>query len=121
MQEVSPTRYRIGDIVEAQVSFVVFPIKEGKFKMALILRAIALLDHAETDVSQPVYYINKLTDSEIHIQKAQICRSHISRPSTTLQPVITLKRKTGYNEKEDEEITNARKRFQQMYMDTENN
>jgi hypothetical protein len=35
--------------------------------------------------------------------------------------VISLKRKTGYNEKEDEEITNARKRFQQMYMDTESN
>src|ERR1700690_1729004 len=70
---------------------------------------------------QPVYYINKLTDSEIHIQKAQICRSHISRPSTTLQPVISLKRKTGYNEKEDEETMKARKKFQQMYMDTESN
>ena len=61
MQEVSPTRYRIGDIVEVQVSFAVFPMKEAKYKMALILRAIALLDHAETDVSQIFYYINKLT------------------------------------------------------------
>lgn len=121
MQEVNPTRYRIGDIVEAQVSFAVFPMKEAKFKMALILRAIALLDHTETDVRQPVYYINKLTDTEIHMQRAQNCRSLISRPSATLQPVISLKRKTGYDQKEDEEITNARKKFQQMYMDTESN
>jgi hypothetical protein len=55
------------------------------------------------------------------MQRAQICRSHISRPSTTLQPVISLKRRTGYNEREDEEIINARKRFQQMYIETENN
>jgi hypothetical protein len=111
----------MGDIVEAQLSFVVFPIKEAKFKMALILRAIALLDHTETDVSQSIYYIpfQRLKKKQ-HIQKALHCRSSISRPSTTLPPVTRLKRKAGYDEKEDEEIYKVRKRFQEMYIEPEN-
>ena len=52
MQSVSPTRCRIGDIVEAQLSFVVFPMGREKFRMCLTLRAIAILDRTETDVSQ---------------------------------------------------------------------
>ena len=51
MKIVNPTKFCIGDIVETQLSFVVFLIKGAKFKMALVLRSIALLDATETNVS----------------------------------------------------------------------
>ncbi|KAF8815676.1 hypothetical protein BYT27DRAFT_7079376 [Phlegmacium glaucopus] len=33
-----------GDIVEIQVSFIVVPLKDNKFKMIVVLRSITLLD-----------------------------------------------------------------------------
>jgi len=36
--------FRIGDIVQAQISFVVIPIKGGRRKMLSVLRSLALLD-----------------------------------------------------------------------------
>ena len=36
--------FHVGDIVQAQASFVVIPIKGGQWKMLTILRSIALLD-----------------------------------------------------------------------------
>jgi hypothetical protein len=41
---MDPTKFKIGDIVEAQVSFVGVPLKGGKAKMMLVLRALSLLD-----------------------------------------------------------------------------
>lgn len=41
---VSPSIFRPGDIVEAQVSLVTFPAKEGRSVMRLMLRSLALLD-----------------------------------------------------------------------------
>ncbi|KAF8873003.1 hypothetical protein BD779DRAFT_1452340, partial [Infundibulicybe gibba] len=43
-QAAKPHVFRIGDLVEAQVSFAVVPLKGGKCKMLCILRSIALLD-----------------------------------------------------------------------------
>jgi len=39
-----PTKFKIGDIVEAQVSFVGVPLKGGKVRMMAVLRALTLLD-----------------------------------------------------------------------------
>jgi len=76
MEEASPATYRVGDLVEVQTSFVVFPVKEGKFKMSLILRSIALLDHSETDVSEHIYIISKapLLTETIHTDSASFCQ-----------------------------------------------
>lgn len=41
---MDPTRFKIGDVVEAQVSFVGVPLKGGKTKMMVVLRALSLLD-----------------------------------------------------------------------------
>ena len=41
---VSPSIFHPGDIVEAQVSLVTFPAKEGRSVMRLMLRSLALLD-----------------------------------------------------------------------------
>jgi hypothetical protein len=47
---LEPIRFRIGDIVEAQMSCVVIPLKGGKFKMINQLRSLALLDGTHTQV-----------------------------------------------------------------------
>lgn len=39
-----PQTFRIGDIVQAQLTFVVIPMRGGKRKMLSILRSIALID-----------------------------------------------------------------------------
>jgi hypothetical protein len=49
MQETTPSRCRPGDIVEAEISFVVFPLRD-RYKMSLILRSVAILDCKETEV-----------------------------------------------------------------------
>jgi hypothetical protein len=41
---VGPQTFRIGDIVEVQMSFVGIPLKGQNFKMLSVLRSIALLD-----------------------------------------------------------------------------
>ncbi|KAF8874666.1 hypothetical protein BD779DRAFT_1678634 [Infundibulicybe gibba] len=71
-----PQRFREGDIVEVQVSFVVVPLKEQKYKMLGILHAIALLD---TSFSQEATRKRSITASALR---------------TT--PVVSLKRKVGY-------------------------
>jgi hypothetical protein len=48
--DVSPTIFRIGDIVEAQISFVVFPGRNDQRNMRVLLRSIALLDGRFTQV-----------------------------------------------------------------------
>ena len=44
MELVNPQIFRIGDIVEAQVSFIAVPLKDKKHKMIIVLCSIALLD-----------------------------------------------------------------------------
>lgn len=38
--------FRIGDIVEIQVSFVMVPLKGDRYKMITVLRSIALINGA---------------------------------------------------------------------------
>ena len=46
-----PTLFRIGDVVEVQLSFIVHPLSHGKrFKMFPTLRSIALLDRSPSQV-----------------------------------------------------------------------
>ena len=50
-EPVEPKIFRIGDIVEVQVSFVATPLQGGKWKMRTVLRAITLLDGSFAQVS----------------------------------------------------------------------
>jgi hypothetical protein len=50
---IEPGKLNKGDIVEAQVSFQVVPIKNNMFKLLVVLRAITLLDNRPTKVCQP--------------------------------------------------------------------
>ncbi len=106
MQSCSPTRFRVGDIVEVQLSLVIFPTKRDKFKMALILRGIAILDSMEIEVSYILIQYAIIQVLTIYIQRGTSARS--------LPAAITLKRKVGYDEDNEEEITRARKRLNNL-------
>ncbi|KAF8068805.1 hypothetical protein FPV67DRAFT_1414586, partial [Lyophyllum atratum] len=43
-EPLRPQAFRIGDIVEIQVSFIVVPMKGERYKMMTVLRSIALID-----------------------------------------------------------------------------
>ncbi|KAF8870508.1 hypothetical protein BD779DRAFT_1455315 [Infundibulicybe gibba] len=75
--ESGPQTFRVGDIVEVQVSFVVVPLKQQRYKMMGVLHAIALLD---TSFSQ--------------VQEATRKRSRTASAPRTA--IVSLKRKVGY-------------------------
>jgi len=72
-QAVGPHTFRIGDIVEMQVSFVAVPLKEQKYKMMVVLRSIAR-------------------------QSKELMKKRIDEPEKTGK--TTLKRRVGYEEEE---------------------
>ncbi|KAF8220722.1 hypothetical protein L208DRAFT_1020340, partial [Tricholoma matsutake] len=43
-ESCGPQIFRIGDIVQVQVSFVTIPVQGNKHKMLVVLRSMALLD-----------------------------------------------------------------------------
>jgi hypothetical protein len=53
----------VGDIVEVNFSIVVIPVKENKFQMMLVLRALALLDSSQTEIVNPAYHLCQLAGS----------------------------------------------------------
>jgi len=76
-QSCEPQMFRVGDIVQVQLSFVVIPVKAGRRRMLTVLRSLALLDAAFT------------------IKMGE---------KTRMPPVLavpTLKRKVGYNDSEE--------------------
>jgi len=48
-QACEPQVFRVGDIVQVQLSFVVIPVKGGRRKMLTVLRSLALLDESFTN------------------------------------------------------------------------
>jgi hypothetical protein len=49
-EEMAPVKFREGDIVEAQLSFSLVPIKRGFYKMIAVLRSVTLLDSSFSQV-----------------------------------------------------------------------
>ncbi|KAJ2912353.1 hypothetical protein MD484_g8056, partial [Candolleomyces efflorescens] len=49
MRKISPAQFKIGDIVEAVLTFVCYPTQKGTFKMSIGLKALAMLDHSHRD------------------------------------------------------------------------
>jgi hypothetical protein len=50
-ENVSPVRFRVGDIVEVQMTVIAVPVKQEHFKMIIQLRSIALMMGVFTEVS----------------------------------------------------------------------
>jgi hypothetical protein len=47
---VKPASLSVGDIVELQISFVMVPLRDNKFKAMMVLRSILVLDRTYTQV-----------------------------------------------------------------------
>jgi hypothetical protein len=78
-QPCEPQMFRVGDIVQVQLSFVVILVKAGRQKMLTILRSLALRDKT-------------FTTKSVSLPKA-IGKGEKTTPSVP----PTLKRKVGYN------------------------
>ena len=89
---VSPSLFHIGDIVEVQLLFVVFPIWEGQYTLRFVLRGITLLDGHFTMVTFTLY-IHFLTMTQIASIEQMQCEIKI------LNVHSTLKREVGYEDK----------------------
>lgn len=51
-KEIPPNTIRVGDIVEAQLSFEGIQLKGNRCKMIVVLRALTLLDKEPLEVSK---------------------------------------------------------------------
>ena len=51
MTEVEPTKFRKGDIVEAQLSFIAVPARD-KYRMKTVLRSLAIIDSTHSEVCE---------------------------------------------------------------------
>jgi hypothetical protein len=49
---IAPVLFREGDIVEAQLTLMLVPLKGGQFKMTAVLRCLTLLDSTYSRVSK---------------------------------------------------------------------
>ena len=50
--EITPNAFRVGDVVEAQISFALIRLRGQRQKMIIILRALTLLDKGALEVSE---------------------------------------------------------------------
>lgn len=79
--EINPMKIHPGDVVEVQVSFVAIPLKQQRYKLLVVLRAITLLDCSP-------------------LRNASIARC-MSRGAEPRRASQSLKRKIGYEEDEE--------------------
>ena len=107
---MDPTKFRLGDIVEAQLSFAAVPIKDGKQKLLMVLRALTLLDSTPTKASccelMFGYHVNQWLNNckNAHMNRLKdIQRQEVVKPKT-------LKRRVCYSE-EDEVVREMRKQM----------
>ena len=55
---VKPACISVGDIVELQVSFIMVPLRDNKFKVTMVLRSILVLDRTYTQVLSHCFIYN---------------------------------------------------------------
>lgn len=108
---INPALFRIGDIVEILLSFIVFPCKEAKFKMICRLRGLLLINQEERDVRKPELSIGQQIAVYAWLQKANILEMR-SRYEPKIKERVSAKRKALYSDETAEEET--RKRLAKM-------
>ena len=108
-----PITFSTGDIVEVQVSFALLPLREKKYKLALILRSLTLFDSSYTQVR--IISVRKCMFGDIESTTQRANADHFSQASA-LKKTITLKRRVGYT---DEEIGTTRAKLARMEIDSE--
>jgi hypothetical protein len=99
MIDFDPAKFHIGDIVELQVSFIAYPVR-NKHRMKIVLRSLALLNgtHSEVCFSSNIYLFVHLQD--INFQNARMTTTihQMNSPATQTQSISPpkLKRRVGY-------------------------
>jgi hypothetical protein len=103
-------KFRVGDIVEAQISFIVIPLRGDQYKMSAVLRGLTLMDGTHTSVSEKLV-LNILTINHIQ-QNATMARA---AKSIITQPAMKrLTRKVGHDE---EQLAETRAKMSRMDID----
>jgi hypothetical protein len=94
-----PQIFRIGDIVEVQISFIAVPLKRQNFKMLTVLRSIALLDSSFSEVRNNIQLRDAWLTVRQNATKKRVSRVGIAE--------TTVKRKVGYGEERDKKTSRA--------------
>lgn len=115
MGNVSPDIYRVGDIVELSVSFVVWPSSRGKCRMNIQLQSMRLLDNEETNVSHS--YIRELfLDLTGFLVKNARMKAMVDSNRRQTQGKLALpKRKKTYTK--EEQVAEAQLKLSKMRID----
>jgi hypothetical protein len=103
--------FRIGDVVEAQLSFLVIPVKNKRYKLMLTLHALLLVDPSLSMVSTTLHVLLRVPTVW---QKAAVGRFQavIRQMPTIPRP----KRRVGFAE--EDEVAEARKSIVNLKMDS---
>jgi hypothetical protein len=109
--KADPTKFRVGDIVEVQMTVVAVPIRNNRFKVINQLRSVALLTGKFTNVSYCIQIWMQNTDKRGGGKEATAQRLKSNRDPRAVKP--TIKRKVGYNTFEDE-VAETRKKMVTM-------
>ena len=101
--------------MEAQISFIGVPLRGGRVRMLVVLRALTIIDCQKSMVKRKqISNIKKTTNAITQESQIQNARQ-ISTPTET--KMMPLKRKVGYGE--DVELAKARHKFQTMQVDND--
>jgi hypothetical protein len=86
-EKAEPQVFRVGDIVEVQISFVVTPAKDGKHNMRATLRSIALIDGTYSAVSKlGIFAVTSQCQQRKLTFTGRIEKEESSRDSTRTPP-----------------------------------
>jgi hypothetical protein len=64
MSDFDPAMFRLGDIVELQLSFIAYPVRD-KYRMKSVLRSLALLDNTHSEVHALLFTHPNLGDTNM--------------------------------------------------------
>ncbi|KAF8347119.1 hypothetical protein F5887DRAFT_1131417 [Amanita rubescens] len=95
--KMSPVRFQIGDVVDAQMTLTLVPLPKNEYKMICILRSLTMLD-------------NSFSQKAFASQAAYKLLTNIRAPGV----YTMIKRRVGYD---DEERSRIRKKLGEMVID----
>lgn len=109
----------MGDIVEVQVSFVLVPLKQSRFKMIPTLRAVTLLDDSPLRVCFSFKLYRRYITNYL-LKLATVAKNEKRLKNISTSAMTTVKRSVGYEDEDEEDdgIEQARKRCKLLSLDS---
>ena len=99
-----PVKFCIGDLVEAQLTLMLVPLRGDQYKLTPVLRCLTMLDSKFSQVNnkssidhnyQPTHKLDKLSLVADALNQAKV------QPHTHSTSIISFKRKVGYTNREE--------------------